>query len=151
DELEDEIMSNEKKNKQNSNSYRRRVLKYKAKNKSRRDKSKKKHIDVLSDKDEIILDASLPSANEDEISNISIPADQNDYPRVIIYQVGFPCANSYIQIEDEILNEDISDNDKVDDNVSSSNDLTDSIVNPRANNFQASTTPHESTASLSIN
>ncbi|CAG8803277.1 25259_t:CDS:10, partial [Dentiscutata erythropus] len=64
DELEDEIMSNKKKNKQNSNSY--------------------KRIDVLSE-DEIMLDVSSPSANEDEISNVSIPADQNDYSRVIIY------------------------------------------------------------------
>ncbi|CAG8779805.1 5407_t:CDS:10, partial [Dentiscutata erythropus] len=85
DELEDEIMSNEKKNKQNSNSYRRRVLKRKAKNKGRRDKSKKKRIDVLSDIDEIMLDTFSPSTNEDEISYVSIPADQNDYPRVIIY------------------------------------------------------------------
>ncbi|CAG8852149.1 35361_t:CDS:2, partial [Gigaspora margarita] len=114
------------------------------KNKGRRDKSKKKHIDVLSDKDEIILDASSPSANEDEISN---------------------------QIENEMLTEEhvISDDGEVDkimhnvfsllnnkDNIS--NDLTDSIVNPRviiyplkANDFHASTTPHGSTITLSIN
>ncbi|CAG8791138.1 13280_t:CDS:2, partial [Dentiscutata erythropus] len=103
------------------------------------------HIDVLSDKDEIMFDASLPSTHKDEISNISISADQNDYPR---------------QIEDEMLTEEhvISDDDEVDEimhNVSSllnnedniSNDLTNSI----ANDFQASTTPHGSTTSLLIN
>ncbi|CAG8854291.1 6339_t:CDS:2, partial [Gigaspora margarita] len=68
------------------------------------------------------------------------------------------------QIENEMLTEEhvISDDDEVDEimhNVFSllnnkdniSNDLTDSIVNPRANDFHASTTPHGSTTSLSIN
>ncbi|CAG8471626.1 1532_t:CDS:2 [Gigaspora margarita] len=76
------------------------------------------------------------------------------------------------QIEDEMLTEEhvISDDDEVDNeimhDVSSllnnedniSNDLTDSIVNPRviiyplkANGFQASTTPHGLTTLLSIN
>ncbi|CAG8444988.1 15719_t:CDS:10, partial [Dentiscutata heterogama] len=86
DELEDEIMSNEKKNKQNSNSYRvRQFFNYYRTKSIILTLQIEERIDVLSDIDEIMLDASSPSTNEDEISYVSIPADQNNYPRVIIY------------------------------------------------------------------